>query len=309
MKLNFSGNWIAKIICLVVAIILWLFVMNDQNPLVEGEYDLQVEVQNLDSSLVALNVPDAVHVKLRMQRNTMLRLRESDMKAVIDLSETGPGEYTNTPIRLIVPAGAEVLEQMPKTVDLHVDHMVFRSVKPTIRTTGNPESGYGALVERITPDVVTLSGPSSEIEKVYAVVGEISVENRHDNFTAIVPLQLRDRSGEPVMSVHVAPLTVKVNMKMTRERMERLLPLRVQPKGTPAAGYQVQETTITPNQVRIVGAPKEVGRLTEWKLPEVSVDGADRDVVTQVPVPIPQDGTVNPEVVEVHIRVTPVGGQ
>ena len=41
----------------MTAFAFWVYVMNEQNPLVENSYTVPVEVRNLDRSLVALNVP------------------------------------------------------------------------------------------------------------------------------------------------------------------------------------------------------------------------------------------------------------
>ena len=40
--------WLPKIFCLIAACALWVYVMNEQNPMVENTYTVPVEVRNLD---------------------------------------------------------------------------------------------------------------------------------------------------------------------------------------------------------------------------------------------------------------------
>ena len=57
MKYTNLRWWLPKFLCLMTAFAFWVYVMNEQNPLVENSYTVPVEVRNLDRSLVALNVP------------------------------------------------------------------------------------------------------------------------------------------------------------------------------------------------------------------------------------------------------------
>ena len=57
MKYTNLRWWLPKFLCLMAAFAFWVYVMNEQNPLVENSYTVPVEVRNLDRSLVALNVP------------------------------------------------------------------------------------------------------------------------------------------------------------------------------------------------------------------------------------------------------------
>ena len=41
-------NWGMKLFCLFCAIGMWVFVMKDQNPVIEMTYTVPVQVQNLD---------------------------------------------------------------------------------------------------------------------------------------------------------------------------------------------------------------------------------------------------------------------
>ncbi len=304
MKLDLGGNWLAKLICIIIAVFLWLFIMNDQNPLVEGEYNLDVEVQNLDTSLVALNVPDSVYVRLRMQRNTMLHLRESEMKAVIDLEDVDAGDYDNVALKLIIPDDAEILQQSPRNFDLRVDRLVFKTVRLMTNIQGIAPEGRSPNIAQVIPESVTVSGPSSIMDEVATVTADIDIRGRNDNFEIIAPVILRDEIGNVLDGLTVVPGQVQVIVHMDKDKLTRELPLFVPVEGKPAEGYSVRSVLTTPSHVRLTGDTDVLEDSLEWKLNPVSVADADRDIVTQALVPVPQGGEAEPAVVEVHIRIT-----
>jgi len=59
-----SNNLTAKIVALILAAILWLYVMNEQNPPIESSFSLPVEVRNGQTNLVVSDLPDTVRIKL-----------------------------------------------------------------------------------------------------------------------------------------------------------------------------------------------------------------------------------------------------
>lgn len=95
-------KWQLKIICLLLAIVLWFVIINEQNPLSEGSYTVPITVENLDSQYITSNVPKTVYVRLSGPRNTIINVGPSDIKAYIDLSSVqeggsrGPGPHRDS---------------------------------------------------------------------------------------------------------------------------------------------------------------------------------------------------------------------
>lgn len=297
-----QGNWFPKLVCLVVAVLLWLFIMNDQNPLVEKNYELPVAVENLDSSLVALGVPDTVHVRLRMQRNTMLSLRSGDLGATVDLADVRTGVYENTAVTLHLPAGTEILSQSPQRFTLEVEPLVMKSLPVAVHLTGEAADGP-AQVQTVTPEKVTVSGPQSAVAQVAQLVVTVPITGRRDSFEAVPNVQARDVRNRAVTGVTIAPESVQVAIRAGAAMLARELPLAVRVLGKPAPGRRIEEVRITPDRVQVQGEREKLEALQSWELAPVHADGADRDIVQQVPVPIPDKGQATPQVAEVYVRI------
>ena len=52
MMIHLKRNWPAKLLSLLAAIVMWFFIMRDQNPVMEVTYTVPVQVQNLSSGYI-----------------------------------------------------------------------------------------------------------------------------------------------------------------------------------------------------------------------------------------------------------------
>ena len=74
MMIHFKRNWIAKILSLLAAIVMWFFIMRDQNPVMEVTYTVPVQVQSLASNYIVQNAPPFVRVTLSGPRDTIISM-------------------------------------------------------------------------------------------------------------------------------------------------------------------------------------------------------------------------------------------
>ena len=64
MMIHLKRNWPAKLLSLLAAIVMWFFIMRDQNPVMEVTYTVPVQVQNLDSHYIIEDAPDVARIVL-----------------------------------------------------------------------------------------------------------------------------------------------------------------------------------------------------------------------------------------------------
>ena len=80
MMIHLKRNWPAKILSLLAAIVMWFFIMRDQNPVMEVSYTVPVQVQNLAANYIIEDAPQYVRLMLMNmhQRNYLLKLCQLD---------------------------------------------------------------------------------------------------------------------------------------------------------------------------------------------------------------------------------------
>ena len=62
-------NLIPRIVTLIVACGLWLYVMSEQNPVIERDFVVKLQQRNVAENMVVLNAPDNIKVKVSGQRS------------------------------------------------------------------------------------------------------------------------------------------------------------------------------------------------------------------------------------------------
>ncbi len=303
MKYTRFEWWLPKLLCLIAACALWVYVMNEQNPQVENTYTVPVETRNLDRSLVATNVPSTVKVKVRMSRSDMIYMRSDNIKAYVDLTGITDGDYPNTPIHVSVPGDESVVSVTPKTFDLNVDTYAVKTLPANVQIFGTPETNFSVESKKVTPDTITIAGSSAMIAKADRAVVSVNIAGKEKSFTEFDSVNILDADGNTVTGLDIMPSQVKVAVKMKEATKLGNLPIRIDTKGEPAKGYKVGRITITPSVATITAPISFFSSNKTLDLDPIDVTGASSDIHQVVNVNVPSGGSVAVPKVTVVVEI------
>lgn len=296
----------AEILCLIAACAFWLYVMNEQNPIMTGSYTVPVEVRNLDRSLVALNVPQRVKVTVNMNRNALMQLHSDDIHAYVDMQNMTDGDYPNTKISVSLPGDGEVASVTPQYFDLKVDPYAVKSVPIRVNFFGELPSGYKSALKDTAPSVLTVAGSSSSIDMVNRAVVSVNLADKRESFTEFDSVSVMDEDGNTVTGIDVMPTQVRVAVEITEEQKTANIPLTAKVKGTPAAGYRVDGLTVAPLAATVTAPGSDLEAMKEINLGEIDVTGAEADVTQTLPIPVPAGSSAVPAEATVTVSVNGV---
>lgn len=79
------NSWLARIMCVIVASILWVYVMNEQNPITTRSFTVPLQTVHLQDDMLVKDLPETVNVRVSGTRSQIAALRTADVKAFIDL--------------------------------------------------------------------------------------------------------------------------------------------------------------------------------------------------------------------------------
>lgn len=303
MKYTRFEWWLPKLLCLIAACALWVYVMNEQNPQVENTYTVPVETRNLDRSLVATNVPSTVKVKVRMSRSDMIYMRSDNIKAYVDLTGITDGDYPNTPIHVSVPGDESVVSVTPKTFDLNVDTYAVKTLPANVQIFGTPETNFSVESKKVTPDTITIAGSSSMIAKADRAVVSVNIAGKEKSFTEFDSVNILDADGNTVTGLDIMPSQVKVAVKMKEETKLGNLPIKIETKGEPAKGYKVGKITVTPPVATLTAPISFFAANRTLDLDPIDVTGASSDIHQVVNVNVPSGGSVAVPKVTVVVEI------
>lgn len=303
MKITKIHWWLPKVLCLIIAGAFWLYVMNEQNPIMSSTFTVPVEVRNLDRSLVALNVPKTVKVHVSMSRNGLMQLRSDNIKAYVDLQNVTDGDYPNTKILVSVPGDGEAVEVTPAYFDLKVDTYAVKSVPVTVSFFGDMHPGFKAKLSSTTPGSITIAGSASRVGSVDRAVASVNLAGKNESFTEYDSVSVLDASGNTVTGIDVMPTQVKVSINVTEDTKTVNIPLTAKAKGEPAPGYSVGGLSINPSTVTVTAPGSILDHLKSINLGEVDIDGATGDITQRLPIPLPSGASSIPTSASVEIAV------
>ncbi len=167
-------DFVAKIVCLLLALILWVYVMEVENPdWEETVSDIPVELVNTDEIEIDHDLTiyggysEKVEITLRGRRNKLSEITADDIKATADVSEiTEPGEYT-LPISVIVPDDSELVGSSVENVTVLVDKRERKTVDIIPKYSGLViEDGYIQGDPVLSSPTVTVTGPSRYLSNI-----------------------------------------------------------------------------------------------------------------------------------------------
>ena len=303
MIMNALGrNWQWKLGCLLVALVLWIIVINEQNPTSEGSYTVPVAVENLDSRYIASGVPKTVYIRLSGPRNTILNIGDNDIKATVDLSEVSEGT-ANVPVHVEIPAGTELKKQSVKNVDVQIDRYAVQEFKVVAQYEG--KLGGDTTVEnlKLIPEKVIVSGAQRLIKKVDRAVIIIPVGGRDKDFATMLPIQLLQNDGTIIEGLQITPRQVNVKVTIAHNAISKKVPVNLITYGNPEDGVQVKRIVLTPNEIEVRGTADTINSLNRINLMPISIDGLEKNREWKVAIP-PIDGVLmDPDTVKIRVEV------
>jgi len=279
-------NLPAKIIALLVATVLWFFVMNDQNPSIEGSFTVPIHVVNAPEGYKITRSEENVRIKVRGARSLFVAAGASDFKAYIDLNGLQEGK-TAVKVQTVLPPGFELVETAPEIVTVTLDSIIQRKVKADLIVTG--ASAPGTTVAHINPafQMVTIEGPSTAVETVTHVIGYVGLSNNGTDFSLNVPLTAVNADGREVDGVRLLPDSMEVSVQMARGLTKKVVSIKPIIGDDIMAGYALGNVRLDPSKIEIAGEENVIRALDSINTEKVSLSGITKTTKVTVKLDLP----------------------
>lgn len=261
-------------VCLILATILWLYVMTEKNPeIVFLYYEVPVKILNEGSlknrGLKAMNLRDfTATVSLRGLKSDLISFKDERIEATIDLSGYGEGEMkVPVAVSLKEPKYDLVVEKVEPPMMLVQFDKIISDERP-IRIISTGEVKEGSVLGSIEPETKTVKvvGPRSLVDRVAYAEGIVNLEDKDDFSTFYIPLKLKDNDGNIINNVAIEPQEVSGEISI---KQRRTLPVAIKFTGDLPQGVIINEIEFSPKEVRVLG---NKGDLNISEAPTVPID-------------------------------------
>lgn len=299
-RLARKENLLARIISLLVACGLWVYVMSDQNPIMERSVEVRLQQANLPNNMMVFNVPDRVMVKIRGSRTKVSDNVENQLTASLNLKNVTEGQQS-LPVRVSFSDG-EVVSVTPEEVSVYVDTVSEKQVPVVTREVGTSASDSIIGHSVITPSEVTLRGATHRIDKVNKVVAPVDVTDRQGSFQAESDLVAVSDDGYDIPNMRIIPERVMVQATMVKQLLSVDVPVKLVMSGTLPQGAVVTKTEIVPKTIRVTAPPSLLKDLKAVNTKPVDVTTLNGSTAIAAELELPDN--VIPEVRSVQIMLS-----
>ena len=300
---DFLGrNLVPKLVAILAALVLWVFVMNEQNPPLDGTFQVAVTARNLAEDMVVLESPATVRVKVRGLRNAIAGASNRDFRASVDLKGLAAGQY-NLPVTVSTPGGYDLVEVIPDKVPIRLDVIRSRQYNVEARLSG-PLVGELSLGQvDVRPAVITVTGPSSRLELVEKVLAPVEIRGRTPAFSQKSRVVLLGPDGHELRNLTVEPEQVTVAGNLEQAAIAKRVEVKTLTVGNLPADLVLRRIFTEPVQVEIKGPRDIVERVGSISTDPVSLEGITQDVTREVSLQLPPGISVERKTVMVRITV------
>lgn len=280
MKKKLTNNWGLKLFSFIFAVLLWLVVVNIDNPVKTKSFD-DITVKLLNTNLIkdeglvyeVLDSTDTVNVSVSAPRSYLELLSKDDIVAVADFNNITAANTIN--ITYYSKRYNDKITNFKgniESVKLNIEKEKMLQLVLKTATIGEVEEGY--VVGKVTTDQnqVRISGPESVVSRINSAVVSVDVSGTTSNIATYVDVKLYDEDGEEVVAD-----TIKKNVDSVKVGVEILakqtVPLKFSTTGTPAEGYRLTgEITSTPSEITIAGSTEALRNITQIEIPAEALD-------------------------------------
>ena len=285
------NNWGLKIVSLIVAIFLWLFVTNYQDPetvltvsnvpvkllhteAVESEGKIYIVLDDSDTiPVVTINAP----------RSVVDKLEADNVIATADLEDMNP-DYT-VPIRITTNKYSDSISNISgsiRYVSLSVEDELKAIFPIEASVIGNPADGFQIGQVALDQNQVRVTGPKSEVEKVRSAGVSVDISDSDRTVSTNAEIHLYDEDGRDIdidknLTLNIDKVMVRVEVLPLKE-----VPIKIAVSGKPVEGYRLTgDTSVEPGRITIAGKKSVLDTIDSISIPstELNVTGRTNDLV------------------------------
>jgi len=295
-------NLPAKILALLVAVVLWLYVMNDQNPAIEGNYTVPVTIENAPDGYQINAAADTVMIRVRGARSLFVAADRSDFHASVRLSDFVEGEKAYT-VETSIPYGFELVSVSPDKISVTLDRIVQKTFKAELTASRGALSGDTAGKITQANETATVEGPRSLVDRVVHIAGHISLAGQSGDFSVHTSLHAIDADGREVSGVALLPESTDVSVRLARGLSRKVVEVQARPRSDLAPHLRLEGITVEPARIEIAGPEDVIGKITSIGTEEFSLSDVHETEKRQVKLRLPAGVTVTDPNVTVEVKV------
>ncbi|MCR5597259.1 MAG: hypothetical protein K6G19_03735 [Lachnospiraceae bacterium] len=320
-----TNNLGLKLLAVVVAVALWLLVVNYDDPVIMNSYSgIQVEILHpealTDQNKVyeVLDETDVVDVTIEGKRSVIDSLNKENIRATADMTQMT--DVNTLTIDFSTNKNDNQLESIVgdhSVVRLAIENRKEKHLPIEVEVTGNPMEGYIVGDVTTNQNTVRISGPESVVDTIASAKCNVSVSGRSSDISSTADIVLFDKNGNEVEHENLTTniSSINVNISILEQKAVDII---YSMSGVPAEGYAVDgDLQADRTAVVLAGRSSVMETMNNLVIPSevLSVNGKSEEFTVQIDLNdylpsgvqlVSQDGSDFNGIVNVYISIVPL---
>lgn len=307
-KRKITDNIPLKIMSVAVAVVLWLIVVNIDNPIGTNYYTINdVELINKEyvessDTIGKMCMPeqnqDSIKIAITASKKIRDKIKVTDISAVADLQQavsldTNPVMVPITVTCSVPGVSSNDIKVTPQNLSVNLDEKETQEFVVNV-SRGDTKPGKDYEVGSLTanPEKIRITGPKTLVNKIDKVNATIELDGNTQDFTQDVNLTIIDKNQEALSDSEMNSLRIENNAKVVVTarlwKIRQGVGISASYVGTPADGYEVGSVKTVPDTISVAGSTEGLESLAENNnvitIPADSIDisGESKDVEKKI---------------------------
>lgn len=280
MKIK-NDKIIIKIICALVAVILWALVMIETNPIIEKDINnISVTINGLsyleknEKTLMDNKDGYKINIKLRGKNEDLVKITSKDIVANVDVSSLNVGSN-----KVSVTIGQIPNVEIVGTnyITCNVEDVISASLDVFVKFEGTQAENYYVGNCSSNPDTIIIKGPRSVVDTAKNALAIVNVDGSTETTIKNVPLRIYTSSGVELSSLTATPSVVEATVPIYPIKTVTIKPTYT---GMPRDGYKMVGLTSEISTIRIAGPKGLLENINELETEPIDITDAMINVVS-----------------------------
>jgi YbbR domain-containing protein len=281
-----------KILSVIFAILLWFYVITEQNPVVPKDISVPVKIVNVESlnrnNQIILDDTASYYItlKLKGKKELLDTVSQSTINAYADVSGYMALGVNTVPVIISgLPDGITVTSRSEHNIKVNIDKKVVVQRPVSVSITGNPKGGLATLAALLTPSEVVLTGAESVVNTVKTVKVDLDIAGVDASVKKTLPVKLLNEAGNDVKGIQLDTPYIDVEVPISNTKR---VPIQLILEGSPAEGYMIVDKLIQPKEILVTGNQEALDKLVAISTVKQSINNLTADVTMQVMLELPE---------------------
>ena len=272
-----TNNIGLKIAAFFFAVLIWILVVNVDDPFQSKTFTTNVQLVNEDVLIEQgkyYTIPEngnTVSFRVSAKRSIMERLTASDFTATADFNNLENDQRIPIEISVNRYTSSVSISNNQKYIYLEIGEEMEQKYVISGAISGQAADGFAVGDISVKPNVITISGPAEIVSEIDHVEAVCDVSDMSTEITESVVPTILNSSGDVIDTTRLtlSETTVDVTVQILSVKTVNI---DIDIDGQAADGTAIDSVTVEPESIRIMGSSEVLNGITAIRIPSDVID-------------------------------------